>query len=77
MTCPECEPDCTIDEPCDCGCHDEPGSAVVYENQSIEYESDSHMPDGGIIEKTRIVVTGRTTEEAHQQFNKVLALVKT
>jgi hypothetical protein len=75
MTCPHCEPECTIDEPCVCKCHDEETEAVVFENQIIEYEVDSHLPDGSVITKKRIMVTGRTTAEAHEQFSNVWSRV--
>lgn len=74
MTCPECEHDCAPDHECDCDCHEDK-EAVVYENQIIEYEADSHLPDGSVITKKRIMVTGRTTAEAHEQFEKVYVRV--
>jgi hypothetical protein len=77
MTCPTCDEDCSISDPCECDCHEtEERSAVVFENQSIEYEADVHMLDSNLIHKTRIVVTGRTIAEAHEQFEKVYTRVK-
>lgn len=76
MTCPECEQDCAPDNECDCGCHDEETEAVVFENQVIEFEMDTHFPDGSVISKKRLMVTGRTTAEAHEQFEKIYARVQ-
>ena len=76
MTCPECDASCGLDNECGCDCHDEETEAVIFENQSIEYEADVHMPDSNLIQKKRIVVTGRTTAEAHEQFERVFERVK-
>jgi fumarylacetoacetate (FAA) hydrolase family protein len=79
MTCPECEEDCGLDNECGCDCHDEADKleAVVMENQSIEFEEDHHLPDGTIIYKTRLVVTGRDTNDAYKQFTRVRLDIKT
>ena len=77
MTCPKCSEDCGLDNECSCSCHEEEEvSAVVYENQTIEYESERHTLDNLTLDKTRIVVTGRTSLEAYTQFNKVLVEVR-
>lgn len=73
MTCPHCSDECSITEPCECECHDQDTEAVVFENQIIEFERDQHFPDSAVIHKTRIMVTGRTADEAHKQFERVLA----
>ena len=77
MTCNKCEDGCRMDMICDCQCHfaqpfDET-EAVVFENQVIEYEVDEHLPDGMVITKTRIMVTGRDSNEAFEQFKRVKA----
>lgn len=79
MTCPECDADCGLDNECECDCHDEENKleATVLENQSIEYETDVHMPDSGLITKTRIVVTGRDTNDAYKQFTRIRIDTKT
>jgi hypothetical protein len=79
MACPECSPDCSMDDPCECDCHDEESTieARVMDNQTIEYETDVHMPDSGLITKTRIVVTGRDTNDAYKQFTRVRIDTKT
>lgn len=76
MTCPNCDDDCSFGHECECDCHDDESEAIVYENQMIEYEVDSHLPDGSVITKKRVMVTGRTIAEAHEQFDRVMTRVK-
>jgi hypothetical protein len=75
MACPNCEDGCAPDNECDCECHND-NTATVFENQSIEFEKDSHLPDGTVINKIRVVVTGRDYEEAYEQFERVMVKIQ-
>ena len=77
MTCPQCENGCAPDSPCECECHERDEEMVVtIENQVIEFEVDTHTPEGMLLSKTRIHVTGPSPEAAYLQFKRVLAEVK-